>query len=93
MTHSTHPRPNYVAVWAWLVFLLIVSVAAVYLPFPQAATVLIIFTIAVAKALLVAANYMHLRFEERLIRIIAIVPVVLFLILTLTLIPDIVYNR
>lgn len=93
MTHSKHSRPNYVAVWVWLVFLLIVSVAAAYLPFPHVATVSVIFAVAVAKALLVAANYMHLRFEERLIRTIAIVPVVLFLILTLTLIPDIVYNR
>jgi len=36
---------------------------------------------------------MHLRFEKRLIRVIAIVPVVLFIILTVALVPDVVFNR
>jgi caa(3)-type oxidase subunit IV len=93
MTNAEHARPNYVAVWAWLVLLLIVSVAAAYLPFPQAATISVIFAVAVAKAVLVAANYMHLRFEQRLIRAIAVAPVLLFLVLTLALLPDIVFNR
>lgn len=93
MTHPKQTRPNYVAVWAWLVVLLMVSLAAAYLPFPQAATISVIFTVAVVKALLVAANFMHLRFEQRLIRAIAIVPVLLFLALTLALMPDIVFNR
>jgi caa(3)-type oxidase subunit IV len=93
MTHSEHARPNYVAVWGWLVFLLVISLAAVYLPFSQAATITMIFVVAFAKAVLVVANFMHLRFEQRLIRTIAIVPVVLFIILTIALLPDIVYNR
>ncbi len=46
-----------------------------------------------AKALLVAANYMHLRFEPRLIYAIAIAPIVLFLGLTLALVPDIVFGH
>ena len=52
MAHAEHARPNYVAVWAWLVGLLIVSVLAVYLPFSQTTTVTIIFLIAVAKAVI-----------------------------------------
>jgi caa(3)-type oxidase subunit IV len=93
MSNADHEHPNYVAVWAWLVFLLIISVAAAYLPFSTAAVVTIIFTVALAKAVLVAANFMHLRFETRLIRAIAIVPVVLFIIMTLTLLPDIVFYK
>lgn len=93
MLNAEHARPNYVAVWAWLVLLLIVSLAAVYLPFSQTATISIIFAVAFAKAALVAANYMHLRFEKRLIRAIAIVPVLLFIILTIALLPDIVYHQ
>lgn len=93
MTKVEYARPNYVAVWAWLVLLLVVSVAAVYLPLSQAATIAVIFTVAVVKAFLVAVNFMHLRFEQRLIRAIAIVPVLLFLGLILALLPDIVFNR
>ena len=92
MSNPTHPRTNYVAVYGWLVGLLILSVLAVYLPFPQAATVTIIFIIAAAKAALVAAYFMHMRFEKKLIYSIAITPVILFIILTVSLIPDIVYK-
>jgi len=93
MSNTAHPRPNYVAVWAWLVFLLLISLAAVYLPFSQAVTVMIIFVVAAVKAFLVVVNFMHLKFEQRLVHLIAIVPVIFFIIMTVTLIPDIVYNR
>lgn len=89
----SHARPNYVAVWAWLLVLLIVSLAAVYLPFSQTITVSIIFLVAAVKAFLVVVNFMHLKFEERLVRLIAIIPVIFFIIMTVALIPDIVYNR
>lgn len=93
MSNTEHTHPNYIAVWAWLVILLVMSVAAVYLPFSQTLTVAFIFIVAAVKAFLVATNFMHLRFEKSLIRAIAIVPVLLFLAMTVTLIPDIVYNR
>lgn len=89
----SHARPNYIAVWAWLVFLLMISLAAVYLPFSQTITVAIIFVVAAVKAFLVVVNFMHLKFEERLVRLIAIIPVIFFIIMTVALIPDIVYNR
>lgn len=92
MSETKHAHPNYIAVWAWLVLLLVVSVAAVMLPFSQTITVSFIFIVATVKAALVAVYFMHLKFEEKLVRYIAIVPVVLFIIMTLTLIPDIVYK-
>ena len=93
MTQVDHARPNYVSVWAWLVLLLFLSLAAVYLPFSQTVTVSFIFIVAGVKAFLVAANYMELRFERRFIWYIAIIPLVLFLGMTITLIPDIVYGH
>jgi cytochrome c oxidase subunit 4 len=92
MTNTAHARPNYVAVWAWLVLLLVISLVTVKLPFSQAATMGLIFVVAAVKAVLVAAYFMHLRFEGRLIRAIAIIPLLLFLGMTLTLFPDIVFN-
>ncbi|MFQ5604737.1 MAG: cytochrome C oxidase subunit IV family protein [bacterium] len=93
MSEAKHAHPNYIAVWAWLVLLLFVSVAAVYLPFSQALTVAFIFIVAAVKAALVAFYFMHLKFEEKLVRYIAIIPVLLFVIMTLSLIPDIAHNR
>lgn len=93
MATSDRVHPNYVVVWGWLVGLLIVGVVSAVLPFPKAASLVVIFGAALAKALLVVANFMHLRFEPRLIYAIAIAPLVLFVCLTLTLVPDIVFGR
>ena len=93
MAATAHARPNYVLIWAWLMGLLFVSLLAVYLPFSHVVTVTMIFSIAVAKAVLVAAYFMHLRFERWLIYAIVISPILLFITMTLTLIPDIAYNR
>ena len=86
-------RPNYVAIWGWLVALLIVGLAASFLPGARGFAVALIFATAVAKALLVALNYMHLRFEPRLIYAIAIIPVLFVLGLTVALFPDFVFHR
>ncbi len=84
---KTHP--NYVAVWFWLVGLMIASVAVSSLPFSKSVTVFVIFAIAGVKAVLVALYYMHLKSERLLICSLAIVPLVLFFILTAVLFPDI----
>jgi len=86
-------RPNYVAVWAWLVALVILGLAVSFLPGARSMAVALIFATAVAKALLVALNYMHLRSESRLIYAIAIVPVLFVLGLTVALFPDFVFHR
>jgi caa(3)-type oxidase subunit IV len=82
-------HPNYVAVWVWLVGLLLVSVVAVYLPVPKTATIFLIFALAVVKALLVALNYMHLKSEQLLIVAMAIVPLAIAFVLWAVLYPDI----
>ncbi len=82
-------HPNYVAVWFWLVGLMVASVAISLLPISESATVVVIFTIAAVKAVLVALNFMHLRFERLLIYSLATVPLVLFFILMAVLFPDI----
>ena len=90
---ASHGRPNYVAIWGWLVALMILGLAASFLPGARGLAVALIFAIAVAKALLVALNYMHLKFEPRLIFAIAIVPVLFLLVLAGALFPDFVFSR
>ena len=93
MTTNIHARPSYVTIWVWLLGLLFISLAAVLLPFSQIVTTAFIFIVALVKAVLVGTYFMHLKFEEKMIRYIAIIPVLLFIGMTISLIPDIVYNR
>ena len=86
-------HPNYVAIWVWLVVLMVAGVLATRLPLGKSAINNLIFAIAAVKAVLVALNYMHLRSESWLIYALAIIPVLLVVALTLVLFPDIVFHH
>jgi caa(3)-type oxidase subunit IV len=80
--HSTplpHHKVNYVAIFALLVLLTIVTVA---IAFVQIASI---------KAAFVALYFMHLKFEGKLIYLILALPVFLCIVLVVALIPDIVH--
>lgn len=85
-------RPNYLAIWGWLMALAIISILLSRMPLAKWAIVALIFVLAAAKALLVAMNYMHLKYERLLIYGIALVPVVLAIGLMLVLFPDMVFR-
>ena len=89
---SGAPHPNYVKIWVWLLGLMALSLVAGLLPGGRAVAVTLIFTAALVKAGLVAANYMHLRFEPRLIYAIVLVPVLFVLVLAAALFPDFVFH-
>jgi caa(3)-type oxidase subunit IV len=91
MTHGK--RPNYIAIWIWLLGLTIFCVTLSLVYGSSTLLVVLFFAVATVKALLVALNYMHLRFESGLIYAIAIVPVVFVLGLILVLFPDFVFSR
>ena len=63
---EAHAHPNYIKIWYWLLVLLAVSVAGPMLEIP-AITIITAFGIATVKAYLVAANFMHLKFEKKII--------------------------
>lgn len=85
-------RPNYLAIWGWLMALAILSIFLSRMPLAKWAIVALIFVFAAAKALLVALNYMHLKYERLLIYGIALIPVVLAVGLMLVLFPDMVFR-
>jgi hypothetical protein len=64
---EAYAHPNYVKIWIWLVVLLLISVAGPMLEIP-AVTIITAFGIAFVKAFLVAANFMHLKFENKSFR-------------------------
>ncbi len=85
--HSRH----YLAIWYWLMALVVVSVAAAsFLPKRQA--LVLIFTVALIKAFLVARNYMHLKNERAIIYAMALVPLTFIIIFLLGLFPDFVQH-
>jgi hypothetical protein len=59
--------PSYVAEWSCLKSLRIVGVLSAYLPLPKVSSLVVMFGAALAKAVLVVANGMRLRFKPRLI--------------------------
>ena len=69
-----HKRPNYVGIWVGLGALTALELTIAFLPWNKTTLILLLIALAVWKALLVALYYMHLRFEQRRLRLLAIAP-------------------
>ena len=84
-------RPNYFIVWVWLMVLVIVSIVA-SLALPKSVALVLIFSVALVKALLVILNYMHLKYEKPLLYALVIVPLLIVAVLIFALFPDFVFH-
>lgn len=82
MSEQTHPRPKYGAIFIGLFVLTVIEIIVATAGWPRLMTVLLLVALAVAKALMVAMFYMHLRFEKVLLVYIAVVPFLFSIILT-----------
>ena len=60
-----HKHPNYMAIFWTLAILTVVELGVVFLPFGKFANGTMLCALALAKAAIVAAYFMHLRFETR----------------------------
>jgi cytochrome c oxidase subunit IV len=76
-----HARPNYIGIWVALGVLTGIELGVAFLPWPKTTLILILVGLAIWKALLVALYYMHLRFERRPLRVLAIAPLPFCIIL------------
>lgn len=87
-----HAHPNYMAIFWWLLALTIAELIAATAPlgpaYPRAAKLMILVGLALGKASLVALYFMHLRFEKRILGLIAITPLTLCVFLLFMLLPD-----
>ena len=88
MTETTHKEPNYMGVFWWLLVLTILEIAVVYMPILKMVIAVMLVTLAVTKAALVAMYFMHLKFERTTLALIALSPFVLCVFLILMLTPD-----
>jgi caa(3)-type oxidase subunit IV len=86
---QAHAEPNYMKIFYWLLALTIVEVGVVYSHLPKWSTVVALVLMALAKAFLVAWNFMHLRFEKSTLILIVGLPLLLLVDLLLGLMPDI----
>lgn len=93
LLESAATRSHYIAIWRWLIVLVIAGLLATALPVPKLLIVVIVFGIAITKATMVLRDYMHLKAETLVIHAIALIPILLFIGLALTLIPDIALHR
>jgi cytochrome c oxidase subunit 4 len=89
MSEAAHPEPNYMGVFLWLVILTVLELAVVYMPFTKMVIAILLVSLAVSKAVLVALYFMHLKFERVTLGLVALCPFVLCVFLILMLMPDI----
>lgn len=91
--NDTHEfqHPNYWAVWAFLFALTVVEVGIAFLPWSKRLLILLLLFLAIWKALLVALYFMHLRFEKNRMRIFAIAPLPLTVIIIIAALTEYVW--
>ena len=85
---DAHNHPNYVLVWFALAVMTAVEVGVTFLSWPKTAVILVLLGLAVWKAVLVALYFMHLRFEKKPLRILAVAPIPLAFILVIAVITE-----
>ena len=70
-----HEQPKYMLIWLYLFILTMAEVAVAFVShFPKWVIVVSLLAMAVWKALLVALYYMHLKFEPKRLRLVALAP-------------------
>jgi cytochrome c oxidase subunit 4 len=84
-----HQEPNYMGVFWWLLALTILEVVVALLPLEPLVKGILLVGMALAKAILVALYFMHLRFETRTLGLIAFTPLTICVFLILMLMPDV----
>jgi len=88
MATAEHKEPNYMGVFWALLVLTLAEVGVFWLEPPKLVLVLSLVGMALAKAGLVAAYFMHLRFEKTTLAIIVLSPLLLSALILIGLTPD-----
>ena len=79
---TAHKRPNYILIWIYLAVLTAVELGLAFeLPISKNLKLGLLLFFAVWKALLVGLYFMHLKFERWNLRLVALFPIPLALIL------------
>ena len=92
MEHAHKEHPKYMRIF-WILLALTILEVVVALPLLKSAlgqtlTAILLIGMACSKALYVALYFMHLKFEQRTLMIIALTPFIICVFLVLMLLPD-----
>ena len=88
---QSHAHPNYLAVWAYLLVLTVMELGIAFLPWSKQVLLLLLLALAIWKALLVALFFMHLRWEGNRMRVFAIAPLPLTVIIVIAVLTEYVW--
>ena len=88
---TKHAHPNYIGIFIALAVLTGLELGVAFIGLSKTAVLLILVVMAIWKALLVALYFMHLRFETNRLRILAIAPLPLAVIMILAVITEYVW--
>jgi caa(3)-type oxidase subunit IV len=93
MTAAIHPTARtYLVIYGWLLGLTLLEVGIVMARWPTGAIVTLLISTALAKALLIALYFMHLKFDHPLVWLLPGIPVTLGVAFVLALFPDMVFH-
>jgi cytochrome c oxidase subunit IV len=81
-------HPNYIGVWVGLAVLTLVEVGVAFVGLSKTVTILALILLALWKALLVALYYMHLKYEPARLRLLALSPLPLAVILVIAVLTE-----
>ena len=85
---GAHNESHYVKIWGILLVLLVISIAGPFLEI-QIVTLITAFGVAIVKAYLVAANFMHLNIEKRYVVYLVMTMLVFMLLFFAGVAPDV----
>jgi cytochrome c oxidase subunit 4 len=85
---ESRPHPNYIGIFGILFVLTVVEVGVAFVGLPKRLTIFALVLLALWKALLVALYYMHLRYEPGRLRLLALVPLPLAIILVIAVLTE-----
>ena len=88
MTGEKHKEPNDMGVFWGLLILTVAEVVVVYLAIPRVLMIIILVMMALVKAGMVAAYFMHLRFERKTLALIVMTPLLLSTLMLVGFVPD-----
>src|SRR2546428_6409995 len=88
MATAEHKHPNYMAIFWSVAIRRVVEIAVIFMPLAKFTIGVLLCSLALGKAVLVAMYFMHLRFETRALGLVAITPLVIATLLIFVLLPD-----
>ena len=90
MSEATHEGGYgvYLKTWLWLLVITLVEVGITFLPMPRPILVTLLVLLAVMKVVLIAAYFMHLRFERLSLIYMVLTPIILIVALVAGIWPD-----